>query len=76
MGEVKRLKTNITLPAHLAQEAKSLGVNLSRAAEDGIAAAVKASRRSKWLEDNKAGIDSFNDWVRQHGMPLDDFQGI
>jgi len=47
-------------------------VNLSQAAEDGIARAVAAARNAAWVERNRAAMESWNDYVRQNGLPLED----
>jgi post-segregation antitoxin (ccd killing protein) len=30
----------------------------------------------KWLEENRAAIESWNDWVTQHGMPYDEYRQL
>ena len=51
-------------------EAKALGVNLSQAAEAGLAAAVKTAREETWRRDNAAALGSSNAWVEENGLPL------
>lgn len=65
-----RRRTNLTLDAALVEEARALGINLSRAAEAGLADAVKAAREAAWLEENRAALESSNRWVEEHGLPL------
>jgi antitoxin CcdA len=69
-----RVRTNITVPAALFDEAKALDVNLSRAAETGLVAAVAEARRAKWLAENAGAIEARNAWVAEHGMPLADLR--
>jgi antitoxin CcdA len=65
-----RRPTNLSLDSALLQEAKALGVNVSRSAEAGIAEAVRHSKRERWLQDNEAALKSSNEYVDANGLPL------
>ena len=65
-----RRPTNVTLPDALLRDARELGINLSQACERGLVAEVTAVRRQRWLEQNQEAIQSYNDYVAQHGLPL------
>lgn len=65
-----RRSANLTINTGLLEEARGLQVNLSRAAERGIEAAVKAERERRWKEENREAIESSNRWVEEHGLPL------
>jgi len=62
--------TNVSLSAELVEEAKKLGINVSEACQSGLAAQVKAARDAAWKEENRAAIESWNDYTRKHGLPL------
>jgi antitoxin CcdA len=57
-GRLRRA-TNLHLEARLVAEARRLGVNLSRGAEDG-----------RGREDNREALVSCNARVAEHGLPL------
>lgn len=65
-----RKPTNVTLPVNLVAEARELGVNVSQAAEVGIAAAVGRFRQARWLAENKDALESSNAFVEKQGLPL------
>ena len=65
-----RKATNVTIPAALLAEAKALKINVSQAAEEGLARAVAQRRAQQWLADNAAALDSSNAFVAQNGLPL------
>lgn len=65
-----RRPANLSLPESLLDEAKALSINLSRAAERGIALEIKELRERQWMEENKAAIESSNTYVEKHGLPL------
>lgn len=69
-GAPARRSTNLTLAVDLVAEARELGVNVSQAAEVGIAAAVARRRQERWLAENQDALESSNAFVEQHGLPL------
>jgi antitoxin CcdA len=71
---ISRKATNITLDAALLAEAKALHLNISQAAEAGVQRAVADMRAKLWLQANQAALESSNDHVDQHGLPLDNLR--
>ena len=70
----KTTATNVSLDAALVGEAKALGVSISQASNRGLEEAVKKARAEQWLEENKAALDSYNDWVEANGLPLEKYR--
>ncbi|MDB5407893.1 MAG: hypothetical protein JWL84_2805 [Rhodospirillales bacterium] len=62
--------TNVSLNESLLAEARELQINVSRAAERGVAQAILEKRAELWLVENKAALDSSNEYVEKHGLPL------
>ncbi|HAY09014.1 MAG TPA: post-segregation antitoxin CcdA [Thauera sp.] len=71
-----RKATNVTLDEALLVEAKALRINISQAAEAGLAHAVAERRAAQWLEENRGALDSSNAYVEQHGLPLAQFRNF
>ena len=67
---VRRKATNVSLDAQLVADVKALGINVSRACEEGLAAELKAERSRLWKIENAAAIESANAYVRENGVPL------
>ncbi|HWK47977.1 MAG TPA: type II toxin-antitoxin system CcdA family antitoxin [Stellaceae bacterium] len=65
-----RRRTNLSIAEDLVAQAKQFDINLSRAAEQGIAAAVAEVRREHWRQENKAAIEGYNAWIDRNGLPL------
>lgn len=65
-----RRRASLSLDPALIDAARALDVNLSRAAEAGIAAAVAEARSARWKAENAAAIASVNAHVAEHGLPL------
>lgn len=68
--------TNVSLNAQLLAEARALDVNISRAAEQGLAQAIAEKRAALWLEENRAALDSSNAFVERQGLPLAKYRGF
>ncbi|MEK6541467.1 MAG: type II toxin-antitoxin system CcdA family antitoxin [Pseudomonadota bacterium] len=68
--------TNVSLAANLVEEAKQLGINVSEACQSGLAAQVKRAREDAWKLENRAAIESWNDYVRKNGMPYDEYRQL
>ena len=69
-AQSQRKPTNLSIDSNLIAEAKELEVNISRAAEAGIAKAVADEKARRWLEENKEAIESSNRFVEGNGLPL------
>lgn len=65
------MKADISLAPELIAEARELGVNLSHAAEVGIADAVARRRQERWLKENFEALENSNAFVEEHGLPLE-----
>jgi antitoxin CcdA len=66
--------TNLTLSERLIEEARALDVNLSRAAEDGIARAVKEAQDARWVEENRLAMADYDRFVEENGLVLEDLR--
>jgi antitoxin CcdA len=66
-----RRPTNVSLnEAHLA-EARALGINVSQACERGLVQEIRAVRAERWREENRAALESYNQFVEERGLPLE-----
>lgn len=65
-----KAKLNLTINPGVAQEARGLGINMSRVAERAIAQASKAERNRRWVEANRTGLDTYAAEVAREGLPL------
>lgn len=67
---MSRIKVNLTVDAEVAEEARALGLNMSRLAEAAIAEATKAERNRLWREENRAALEAYAEEVAREGLPL------
>jgi antitoxin CcdA len=77
MNETKprpRKATNVTLDSALLEEARALGINLSRTLEERLLELVKAERIKRWQEENRASIESMNRLIEEEGIFGEEFR--
>jgi antitoxin CcdA len=65
-----RRATNVSLSEALVAEARELGINVSRACEEGLESEVRRERAKRWHEENAAGFAAWNAYVEKNGVPL------
>ena len=66
--------TNLTIDPVLLEEARALNINLSATLEASLREAVRKEKAAKWLEENRAAIQSSNEWVEKNGLPLEKYR--
>ncbi|MDT3679981.1 MAG: type II toxin-antitoxin system CcdA family antitoxin [Burkholderiaceae bacterium] len=59
--------TNVTVNADLLRRAREFDVNLSQTLEFALVAEVKRCARERWLAENRAAIDAYNEDVERNG---------
>ncbi len=57
--------TNVSLAEPLLAEAKELRINVSQAAEAGVARAVAEKRAEQWVRENREAFESSNAYVKK-----------
>jgi len=67
---------NVSLAEGLLAEAKELRINVSQAAEAGVAQAVAEKRAELWLKENAKAFECWNAYVEKNGLPLDKYRSF
>ena len=65
-----RAKINLSFDPDIVSEARALGPNMSRLAEDAVARAVKVERNRKRVEENREALEAYSREVERDGLPL------
>jgi antitoxin CcdA len=68
MKAARKVATNLSVPADIVKEARTLGLNLSEVFETAVREAVRRKRQEAWLEENREAIGSYNAGVARDGM--------
>jgi antitoxin CcdA len=66
--------TNLSLNSELVEQARALGINLSRACERGLEIQIAEVPAKQWQEENREALAFANEYVEQHGLPLARFR--
>ena len=69
-AETQKRPVNLSINAHTLDQAKKLGMNLSKTVDAFLQDEVKRRYWQAWNERNKEAIEAYNDRVRKHGLPL------
>ncbi|WP_207623021.1 type II toxin-antitoxin system CcdA family antitoxin [Falsiroseomonas algicola] len=51
-------------------EARALGLDPDLIAAQAVEDAVRAEKTRRWQEENRAAMDSWNEWTERNGLPL------
>ncbi|PYE46997.1 antitoxin CcdA [Rhizobium sp. PP-F2F-G20b] len=70
MSQTARIRPDVSLDDKLVAEALELNIDISRAAADGVAKAVKAERERLWLIENADAFQAEREYIEKHGLPL------
>lgn len=73
-GFKTRKATNLSLDSALVEDARALGINLSRACEEGLRKEISVERTRRWQEENAEAIQHWNAYVEEHGLPLEKYR--
>lgn len=68
--------TNLSLNSDLLIKAKDLKINLSATLEQALKEKLAEQKAKSWAEENKKAIQSYNDFVEEHGCFADEFRSF
>jgi antitoxin CcdA len=71
-----RKSVNLSIEAELLEEAKTLGIDLSRAAGVGVSDAIRRRKGELWLEENREAIEQTNAYFEENGLPFAEYRGL
>ncbi|HBS25664.1 MAG TPA: post-segregation antitoxin CcdA [Gammaproteobacteria bacterium] len=73
-SQAAKKATNVSINETLLTTARSLKINVSKAAEHGLFKAVADKKAELWLEENRQALESSNTYVEKYGLPLAKYQ--
>jgi len=65
---------NLSVNSDLLRKTRELNINLSATLERALKEELSKHKAEQWVEENKAAIKSYNDFVEQHGCFGDEFR--
>ena len=60
--------TKLTVNSDLLGTAKKLKINISATLKETLAIKVRQETSSAWLEENKAAIEQYNEFIKENGV--------
>jgi antitoxin CcdA len=69
---VKKRAVNLFVDAELLDEARRMRINVSETLERRLRTIVRVEQEKRWLQENRAAIDAYNQRVATHGVLADD----
>jgi antitoxin CcdA len=69
---VKKRAVNLFVDAELLDEARRMRINVSETLERRLRTIVRAEWEKRWLQENRAAIEAYNQRVATHGLLADD----
>jgi antitoxin CcdA len=65
---------NLSINSDLLRKTRELNINLSATLERALKEELAKREATQWVEENRAAIKSYNDFVEQHGCFGDEFR--
>ena len=75
-AQAPKKATNVSLAETLLAEAKALRINVSQAAEAGVARAGAEKRAELWVAQNQKAFGCWNAYVEKNGLPLGKYRSF
>jgi antitoxin CcdA len=66
--------TNLSINSDLLAKTRALKINLSATLEQALESQLAQAEAAKWVEENKAAIRAYNDFVDENGCFGDEFR--
>jgi antitoxin CcdA len=70
--QTRKRAVNLFVDAELLDEARRMRINVSETLERRLRTIVRAEQEKRWLQDNRAAIEAYNQRVAQHGLLSDE----
>lgn len=81
MNEVRRprldgpvTQTNVELPEALLDQARTLAIDISKAALSGLANEVGRVLAERWAAEHAGAVEDWAGYLRENGQPFEDIQ--
>ena len=58
---------NLSINADLLSKARESNINLSATLEQALVEALRKKARDRWVAENKAAMEAYNEYVDKHG---------
>ena len=67
---------NLRIRSSLKEQARSLGLNLSKTLEESLEQEISRRERAAWVEENQGAIEAYNRRIETHGPALSAYRSF
>jgi len=67
-------KETLTVEKDVAEEARDLGIDVNRVAEEAIAKAAKLERNRRWVEENREALEQYAEEIEREGLAFEKYR--
>ena len=67
-------QTNVVLPEALLEQARSLAIDVSKAALTGLVGEVTRALAERWAAENSGAVEDWTRYLQDNGQPFEDIQ--
>ena len=72
--KARKRAVNVSIRADLIEEAKAFDTNISAVLERALDQEHLHKRREEWRKANREGIEAWNRWVEENGIPFEELR--
>lgn len=72
--EAPKKAANLSVNSDLLRKSRDLNISLSATLERALKEELAKREAARWVEENRAAIQSYNEFVEQHGCFGDEFR--
>lgn len=72
--DTQKRPVNLSISAHTLDQAKKLGMNLSKTVDAFLQEEVKRRYWEQWNEENAQAIEHYNARIEREGLPLSQYR--
>lgn len=75
-NKIVKIATNITLSQEVIDDAKALGLNLSKTCEQILREAIRIEKERRWADDYADFIAAYNHSVQEDGLAREEWRSF
>lgn len=72
----EKSSVNLRIPSALKEQARSLGLNLSKTLEEALKSEIHSLEREAWLKENQQAIEAYNRRIESKGPALSPYRNF
>ncbi len=75
-SNITKKATNLTLSIEVIEDAKLLGINISKACDEFLRGLIREEKTRKWQQEHADYVARSNQIVEERGLPLEEWRSF